>query len=135
MQNNMGSNRISFDIINEVCKELLEENKIEKNVIQNIRNDWISNFENLCVTAGQMQNYEEEQNMIDETFSEENSDDWSEDSDIARAEENQRSYLVCLFLKVTKSKGKWKCVFKDGFVNVEGYEDHPFNNATGELEW
>jgi hypothetical protein len=32
------------------------------------------------------------------------------------------------------SKGKWKCVFKQGFISI-GNIDFVFSSAQGELEW
>ncbi|CCG82422.1 Putative uncharacterized protein [Taphrina deformans PYCC 5710] len=42
--------------------------------------------------------------------------------------------VLCLFDKVQRTKNKWKCILKDGIVNVNG-RDFAFNKANGEFEW
>lgn len=49
-------------------------------------------------------------------------------------EDNNDNYMICLYVKVTKSKNKWKCTFKQGFINI-GNIDFAFSTAQGELEW
>ncbi|KAK9238628.1 transcription factor IIA, alpha/beta subunit [Lipomyces kononenkoae] len=51
-------------------------------------------------------------------------------------EENEDSGMImlCLYDKVTRTKNKWKCVLKDGIVNVNG-KDYLFGKANGEYEW
>lgn len=42
--------------------------------------------------------------------------------------------ILCQYEKVTRIKNKWKCVLKDGIVNING-KDYIFNRATGDFEW
>ncbi|KAK9469265.1 transcription factor IIA, alpha/beta subunit-domain-containing protein [Lipomyces arxii] len=42
--------------------------------------------------------------------------------------------MLCLYDKVTRTKNKWKCVLKDGIVNVNG-KDYLFGKGSGEYEW
>ncbi|KAK9320460.1 transcription factor IIA, alpha/beta subunit [Lipomyces orientalis] len=51
-------------------------------------------------------------------------------------EENEDSGMImlCLYDKVTRTKNKWKCVLKDGVVNVNG-KDYLFGKGSGEYEW
>lgn len=42
--------------------------------------------------------------------------------------------MLCLYDKVTRTKNKWKCVLKDGVVNVNG-KDYLFGKGNGEYEW
>ncbi|KCZ74648.1 hypothetical protein H311_04385 [Anncaliia algerae PRA109] len=49
-------------------------------------------------------------------------------------EENCDNLFMCLYVKVNKSKNKWKCQFKDGFVNI-GPMDFAFSTAQGDLLW
>lgn len=58
----------------------------------------------------------------------------SSDDDLEMVEDNTGNYMICLYVKVNKSKNKWKCVFKQGFINI-GNIDFAFNSAQGELEW
>lgn len=65
----------------------------------------------------------------DEYMSEPTSSD-----DLEVIEDNTGNYMICLYVKVNKSKNKWKCIFKQGFINI-GSIDFAFNSAQGELEW
>ncbi|KAK1349094.1 alpha/beta-like subunit of transcription factor IIA [Hamiltosporidium tvaerminnensis] len=49
-------------------------------------------------------------------------------------EEHTNNYMMCLYEKVTKSKNKWRCAFKQGFINI-GNTDFAFSTANGDLEW
>ncbi|KAL6122067.1 hypothetical protein NUSPORA_00915 [Nucleospora cyclopteri] len=134
MHNNLNNNKIAYEIIHETCKALLEENTIhnlETNAIHSLRNDWIKTYENFFA----LETLNAKEVSDEEDLNAEMSDIDSEDSEIIRAENGLTSYIVCLFTKVTKSKGKWKCSFKDGFSNSDGSTDVPFNSASGELEW
>ncbi|GAP84297.1 putative transcription factor alpha beta subunit [Rosellinia necatrix] len=42
--------------------------------------------------------------------------------------------MLCMYDKVQRVKNKWKCVLKDGVLNVGG-KDYVFHKATGEYEW
>ncbi|KAK9449157.1 transcription factor IIA, alpha/beta subunit [Limtongia smithiae] len=42
--------------------------------------------------------------------------------------------MLCLYDKVQRTKNKWKCVLKDGVVNVNG-RDYLFGKGSGEYEW
>lgn len=44
------------------------------------------------------------------------------------------SIMLCLYDKVQRTKNKWKCVMKDGILNINGKE-YVFSRATGEYEW
>lgn len=39
-----------------------------------------------------------------------------------------------MYLKITRSRNKWKFYLKDGIMNVEG-EDFVFQKANGDAEW
>ncbi|WBW71074.1 transcription factor TFIIA complex large subunit Toa1 [Schizosaccharomyces osmophilus] len=51
-----------------------------------------------------------------------------EGSDVGQA------IVLCLYDKVNHHKNKWKCVFRDGIVGVNG-KDYLFFKANGEFEW
>ena len=144
MQINLNNRKLAYDIIEEVCKEVMNDNKIllnDSNIVYSLREDWCDVFEHLSVNNNFHESYSEDYDYDDVTekrgsgteFSDES--EYDEDSDIKKAEKYTQSYFICLFVKVIKSKGKWKCIFKDGFINIDGREDQPFNNASGELEW
>jgi transcription initiation factor TFIIA large subunit len=42
--------------------------------------------------------------------------------------------ILCQFEKVTRIKNKWKCILKDGIMNING-KDYLFNKANGDFEW
>jgi len=42
--------------------------------------------------------------------------------------------ILCQYEKVSRVKNKWKCVLKDGVVNING-RDYMFSRATGDFEW
>lgn len=68
-----------------------------------------------------------------------NSDLDDSDDDALRAdgdegEEGDVQTVLCLYDKVQRTKNKWKCVLKDGIVNVNG-RDFAFAKANGEFEW
>ncbi|OQS55702.1 TOA1 [Ecytonucleospora hepatopenaei] len=138
MQYVSGVKKLYYDVIDDVCKELMNENADlfkEPNFLYSLREDWLTNFENLSVENKNEQYTEEEEDSAYSSEMMSDEDVFEEEIDIAEAEKVQNVYVVCLFVKVVKHKGKWKCIFKDGFVNIEGYEDYPFNTATGELDW
>ncbi|KAJ3302306.1 transcription factor IIA subunit alpha [Kappamyces sp. JEL0829] len=66
-------------------------------------------------------------------------DDGSElasDLDDDDDDENQKAdhLILCQYEKVSRVKNKWKCILKDGIVNING-KDYLFNKANGEFEW
>lgn len=42
--------------------------------------------------------------------------------------------ILCQYEKVSRIKNKWKCILKDGVVNING-RDYMFSRATGDFEW
>ncbi|KAI1123244.1 transcription factor IIA, alpha/beta subunit [Nemania abortiva] len=58
-------------------------------------------------------------------------DDNVEDND---DDEEGGQIMLCMYDKVQRVKNKWKCVLKDGVLNVNG-KDYVFHKATGEFEW
>ncbi|XP_052768356.1 transcription initiation factor IIA subunit 1-like [Mya arenaria] len=42
--------------------------------------------------------------------------------------------VVCQFEKISRNKGKWKFLLKDGIMNLDG-KDHIFQRGTGEADW
>ncbi|KAI1323216.1 transcription factor IIA, alpha/beta subunit [Xylariaceae sp. FL0255] len=49
-------------------------------------------------------------------------------------DEDAGQIMLCMYDKVQRVKNKWKCVLKDGVLNVNG-KDYVFHKATGEYEW
>jgi len=131
-------NRIYFDIIDCVCSKLSEDghtHDIDGKKIFDLQREWVKNLEiahnNLNKNmVEQIEKHKQTGKLIGDIDS--NGSSFEDDMD--NIEENISCYMMCLFVKVAKSKNKWKCTFKQGFVNVGG-EDIPFSNATGELDW
>ncbi|KAJ3022168.1 UNVERIFIED_CONTAM: transcription factor IIA subunit alpha [Siphonaria sp. JEL0065] len=56
-----------------------------------------------------------------------NDDDEDDDPDL-------NDLILCQYEKVNRTKNKWKCVFKDGIVHVNG-KDYLFHKANADFEW
>lgn len=54
--------------------------------------------------------------------------------DVDDLKDNIPNLILAQFDKVTRSKSKWKCVMKDGVMNLNG-KDYIFNKASGEFQW
>ncbi|KAJ8123364.1 hypothetical protein ONZ43_g671 [Nemania bipapillata] len=65
-----------------------------------------------------------------------NSDLDDPDENIEENEDDEEGgqIMLCMYDKVQRVKNKWKCVLKDGVLNVNG-KDYVFHKATGEFEW
>ncbi|KAI1425815.1 transcription factor IIA, alpha/beta subunit [Xylaria sp. FL1777] len=65
-----------------------------------------------------------------------NSDLDDPDDNIEENEDDEEGgqIMLCMYDKVQRVKNKWKCVLKDGVLNVNG-RDYVFHKATGEYEW
>ncbi|KAJ3410226.1 transcription factor IIA subunit alpha [Chytridiales sp. JEL 0842] len=61
-----------------------------------------------------------------------NSDLDSSDSD--DEDPDMENMILCQYEKVSRIKNKWKCVFKDGVISVDG-KDYLFSKANAEFEW
>jgi hypothetical protein len=59
--------------------------------------------------------------------------DLDEESDEDEDQEMQ-DLILCQYEKVNRIKNKWKCVFRDGIIHVDG-KDYLFNKATTEFDW
>ena len=42
--------------------------------------------------------------------------------------------VLCQYEKVSRTRNKWRCVFKSGIIHVNG-ADYVFSKANGEFEW
>ncbi|KAJ3572478.1 hypothetical protein NPX13_g5036 [Xylaria arbuscula] len=65
-----------------------------------------------------------------------NSDLDDPDDNVLEDEDDEEGgqIMLCMYDKVQRVKNKWKCVLKDGVLNVNG-KDYVFHKATGEYEW
>ncbi|KAM0672625.1 large chain of transcription initiation factor IIA [Ordospora colligata] len=154
--------KIYEDIINEVISRLEQDEDVDsmsKAAIYDLRNDWrerlIECTQNEWTGNGGREMYGQRFRVYKE-FSERSNDTLlecrherdvdlgdkehgeedvsSDDSEIIGRSGNTGNYMICLYVKVCMSKGKWKCVFKQGFINI-GNIDFVFSSAQGELEW
>jgi hypothetical protein len=68
-------------------------------------------------------------------FSDDISDsDDNSNGDAAELQDDISNLILAQFEKVTRSKSKWKCVLKEGMMNING-KDYTFSKATGEFHW
>lgn len=131
------SRRVNYAIIDEVCNKLTEEGALydlDRSLVYSLQNDWIKNLENIQsdgAVSDMSATFPREKAEL--VFSDDE-DNYNVEDDIDNIEQNIGCYMMCLFVKVAKSKNKWKCSFKQGFINVDKM-DIPFSNANGELEW
>jgi hypothetical protein len=129
--------RTYCEIIEQVGILLEQEgamHNIDREMIYSIQTEWIKNLEILqsepVVNTADPIDFQE-RNMSDASFS----DSLSEEDQMDQLEKQIGVYMVCFFTKVTKTKTKWKCSFKNGFINLDNY-DIPYSTATGEfLQW
>ncbi|KAI9135888.1 transcription factor IIA, alpha/beta subunit [Paraphysoderma sedebokerense] len=64
-----------------------------------------------------------------------NSDlDDSDEDDDENADSETTNMMLCQYEKVTRTKNKWKCVLKDGIININGV-DYLFNKANGDFQF
>lgn len=135
---NEQAQRTYYEIIDQVGTMLEQEgplHSIDRDMTYAIQREWLKNLEMLqsesvMNTAGSVEFQER-----DESFEDSHSDLLSEEERLDRLERQIGVYMVCFFTKVTKTKTKWKCSFKNGFINLDNY-DIPYSTATGEfLQW
>jgi len=67
---------------------------------------------------------------VGETLSSDSSDEDSETNEF-----NVDNQIFCMFEQVKRSKNKWKFVFKNGVMHVNGRDHLLFQKATGDAEW
>lgn len=134
---NEQAQRTYYEIIDSVGNMLEQEgmqHSIDREMIYSIQKEWIKNLEILqsepVVNAKSGIEFQEHGASDDSQ-----SDALSEEDRLDRLERQIGVYMVCFFTKVTKTKTKWKCSFKNGFINLENH-DIPYSTATGEfLQW
>lgn len=130
--------RVCFEIIDEVCNRMTEEgamHDLDRELIYSIQGDWIRNLE--IMQSVPVENRVDPSDLPENFIhaDEDSGSDCMEGELINKLEENIGMYMVCFYTKVTRSKAKWKCNFKHGFVNLDKV-DIPYNSATGELiQW
>jgi len=56
-----------------------------------------------------------------------------DDSDGDMDDESE-NIVLCQYDKVSRTKSKWKCVLKDGIMQING-RDYLFHKANGDFEW
>ncbi|KAJ3100469.1 transcription factor IIA subunit alpha [Phlyctochytrium planicorne] len=73
----------------------------------------------------------------DDEEDEDEEDGIDSDLDDDESDEEEKEYdhiILCQYEKVSRIKNKWKCVLRDGIINVNG-KDYLFNKANGDFEW
>lgn len=130
------SQRTYYEIITQVGNLLEQEGMmhgIDREMVHSIQRDWMKNLE-IVQSEPVMNNVDSNECEID--IEDLNGDsEFSEEEKMDILEKQIGVYMVCFFTKVTKTKTKWKCNFKNGFINL-GNHDIPYSTATGEfLQW
>ena len=74
-------------------------------------------------------------NDVSTSLDEDEDDLLGSDLDAEDEKEPETSNIVlCQFEKVNRIKNKFKCVLKDGIMNLQG-KDYHFSRATGEFDF
>ncbi|KAI0016152.1 transcription factor IIA, alpha/beta subunit [Xylariomycetidae sp. FL0641] len=99
----------------------------------------LSNHREPAADAGPSQLDGGEDDVKDEESNDEdaiNSDLDDSDDNVEENDDDEEAgqIMLCMYDKVQRVKNKWKCVLKDGVLNVNG-KDYVFHKATGEYEW
>lgn len=130
------SQRTYYEIIDEVGSMLEREGAlydIDREMIYSIQKEWIKNLE--IMKSEPVTNAVEDLKSPDGSTSNDDLDSMSEEEYLDKLEKQIGVYMVCFFTKVTKTKTKWKCSFKHGFINIDSH-DIPYSTANGEfLQW
>lgn len=134
--------RVYRAVIDDVTRSLEEESvytNIESSVIEELRRAWFERISEYTDLTKINELKESVAVHIDENGYIERNDDSNMDESISDSSESVYdeacdNYLMCLYVKVTKSKNKWKCSLKDGFINI-GPLDFAFSTAQGDLYW
>lgn len=145
----MGMLKVYEDIINDVISRLEEDADsvgISRSQVYELRNDWKGKLieyaesewlrEDIAETCPQpsfCRVARPQSDCLDEGYEDELSDMVSSD-EVDLIEDKNPNHMICLYVKVNKCKNRWKCVLKQGFINI-GSVEFAFNSAHGELEW
>merc|ERR1712080_28628 len=116
---NFEMSRIYREIMEDVSSAMERETDMDYPLILDIKRSWAENLKKILDSN--------ETQYMDEI--EYNDSDISEEDDI-----KYKNYMMCLYDKVSKTKNKWKCSFKRGFLNI-GNRDYVFLVGYGDLEW
>jgi transcription initiation factor TFIIA large subunit len=79
---------------------------------------------------------EEEDDEINSDLDDDDDDD-DKDVDGEGYDESgtmDENVVLCQYEKVSRTRNKWRCVFKSGIIHVNG-ADYVFSKANGEFEW
>ncbi|EOB14296.1 Transcription initiation factor IIA subunit 1 [Nosema bombycis CQ1] len=136
---NLEMSRIYKDIIEEVMNKLENEGEafnISRSVIFDLQNGWAQKIRASAEAKNEnvyehgvyrgFNSYVDIKNPEDENYD-------SDDYELLEEEEGS-NFLMCLYVKVHRTRTKYKCSFKQGFINI-GNVDFAFSNAQGELDW
>lgn len=134
--------RIYRAIIEDVIKSLENESlytNIDISVIEDLKSEWLDKINEYTDLTKINELRESISVSVDENgYIERKKDDVIDEDYLGSSssvnDDSGDNYLMCLYVKVTKSKNKWKCSFKDGFINI-GPLDFAFSTAQGDLYW
>lgn len=63
-----------------------------------------------------------------------NSGDAQQKHEEVADEQVKENILLCLYEKVHRTRNKWRCIFKEGILHLDGQE-YCLNKINGEFEW
>lgn len=133
-------NRVYYEIIDEVCNKLIEEGQlyeIDRATVYGLQTEWMKNLDSIrneSIIVDVVPTGQRESGGLVFSDEEDLESSYSAEDAIDKLEKSVRCYMMCLYVKVAKSKNKWKCNFKQGFINIDN-DDIPFSSANGELDW
>ncbi|EQB59704.1 transcription initiation factor iia subunit 1 isoform 2 [Vairimorpha apis BRL 01] len=138
---NLEMSRIYKELIEEVLLKLELEGEPEgigRNVIYDIQKGWTQNIRDWYETdhnddfhINETQNIQKQKNFNDLSYEDEMIISSDEEYEMM---EDTNNFLMSMYVKVTRTKCKYKLILKQGFINM-GNIDYAFSNAQGELEW
>lgn len=116
---NFETTRVYREIIEEVTRNL----DLPTEMCIKLKHDWSHKLREMTQP--------QERNLDFKAIHEENSSDYDSDE---RLEKIHPNYMMCLYVKVDKSKHKWKVKLKQGFLNI-GKIEFVFDMGHGDLHW
>lgn len=73
--------------------------------------------------------------LINSELDDDDDDDDNDDDDgNEEAGTMDENVVLCQYEKVSRTRNKWRCIFKSGLIHVNGV-DYAFSRANGEFEW
>ena len=112
--------------------KLLYTNGDEELILDKTKNDSSETSAAAALTTATIQEDDEiNSDLDDDDEDDENDADGEGYDESGTMDEN---VVLCQYEKVSRTRNKWRCVFKSGIIHVNG-TDYVFSKANGEFEW